>query len=151
MERIDYLPNVLKIIIKSIESYLTNNYPERTRTLPVSIKQRGKNSIITWNVFPDFENNLEEVYNDCQTLLQSELEKITDGELLEYNIGNGRILDAGLDAFIIRKGMSWDLYLYQKELLIYIRLLHETSKENPENEWLSIDIDLIEKSAWFLD
>ena len=49
--------------------------------------------------------------------IKDEMIKAKEGELLQYKISDGRILDSGSEAFIISRGFSWDLYIYQPEIL----------------------------------
>ncbi len=72
-------------------------------------------------------------------------------ELISYTVNKGKILDSTVEAFIIKKGVNYDLYIYDPEIFIYIRLLLESPSKNQSREWISIDIDVIKKSAWFLD
>jgi len=145
------LPLILLEITNLLESYLENKFPTRTKTLPVKQRDRGVNSILTWNIFPKNLEETKEIFNSIQDLFSQKLESYEEGELLQYEISKGRILDSGSEAFIISRGFSWDLYIYQPEIFVYIRLLQEKSIEIDNNEWISVDIDLIKQSAWFVD
>ncbi|MHA2306159.1 MAG: hypothetical protein ACXACU_12290, partial [Candidatus Hodarchaeales archaeon] len=67
------------------------------------------------------------------------------------NIDTGGITDSGTQEFQIIRGKSWEVYLYDPETFIYIRLLNESRIADPFDKWLSIDIDIVENSAWFAD
>jgi hypothetical protein len=121
------------------------------KTLPAKQRDRGINSILTWNIFPENPGEEIEIFDSIQKLINHKLESYEEGELLQYEISKGRILDSGSEAFIISRGFSWDLYIYQPETFIYIRLLQEKNIEKDSNEWISVDIDLIKQSAWFVD
>jgi len=146
-----FLPSILLEIIKILEKYLKKKFPIRTKTLPVKQRDSGVNSIITWNIFPENPKETTEIFDSIQNLLNQKLESYEEGELLQYEISKGRILDSGSEAFIISRGFSWDLYIYQPEIFVYIRLLQEKSIQKDNNEWISVDIDLIKNSAWFMD
>ena len=59
------------------------------------------------------------------------------------------MIDTGMQEFQINFGESWDVYLYEPEIFVYIRLLLESKIINPEERWISLDIDVINNSAWF--
>ncbi|MHA1512489.1 MAG: hypothetical protein ACTSRJ_00280 [Candidatus Hodarchaeales archaeon] len=145
------LPSILVEITNQLEKYLEKKFPNRMKTLPVKQRDRGINSILTWNIFPENPGEEIEIFDSIQKLINLKLESYEEGELLQYEISKGRILDSGSEAFIISRGFSWDLYIYQSETFIYIRLLKEKNIEKDSNEWISVDIDLIKQSAWFVD
>lgn len=145
------LPSILLEIVKVLEAYLEKLFPNRERTLPVKQHDRGINSILTWNIYPRSPEEVIDIFDSIQNLLSKKLVDFEEGELLMYEISEGRILDSGSDAFLISRGFSWDLYIYQPEIFIYIRLLQEKKIETDDNEWISVDIDLIRQSAWFVD
>ena len=145
------LPSILLEIVKVLEVYLEKLFPNRERTLPIKQRDRGINSILTWNIYPRSPEEVTDIFDNIQNLLSKKLVNYEEGELLMYEISEGRILDSGSDAFIISRGFSWDLYIYQPEIFVYIRLLQEKKIETDDNEWISVDIDLIRQSAWFVD
>ena len=145
------LPSILLEIVKVLETYLEKLFPNREMTLPVKQRDRGINSILTWNIYPRNPEEVTDIFDGIQNLLSKKLVDFEEGELLMYEISEGRILDSGSDAFLISRGFSWDLYIYQPEIFVYIRLLQEKKIEKDDNEWISVDIDLIRQSAWFVD
>ena len=145
------LPDILEFLINSIEQFLNRKFPNRTKTLPLKIQQTTNNIIITWNVFPDPFHELNDLLTNIRNIINKELKVLTDGEILRYEISNGSIFDSGSEAFLIKGGFSWDIYLYEPETFIYVRLLHESQINHQGEEWISIDIDVINKSAWFID
>ena len=145
------LPSILLEIVKVLEAYLEKLFPNRERTLPIKQRDRGINSILTWNIYPRSPEEVNDIFDSIQNLLGKKLVDFEEGELLMYEISEGRILDSGSDAFLISRGFSWDLYIYQPEIFVYIRLLQEKKIETDDNEWISVDIDLIRQSAWFVD
>jgi hypothetical protein len=151
MTELESLPPILLEIVNLIEKFLEKKFPSRKKTLPLKKRDRGINSILTWNIFPRNSVETINIFDSIQVLLGQKLEAFKEGELLQYEISNGRILDSGSEAFIISRGFSWDLYLYEPEIFVYIRLLQEKTLEKDKNEWISVDIDLIKQSAWFLN
>ena len=151
MENLHLLPEMLQDITLSLESYLDKIFNNREKTLPVKIKETPNNVIVTWNIFPDSSDTIEGVFKDIKNLINQEMNKGYDGEVLKYNISNGQIFDSGVEAFLILEGFSWDLYLYKPETFIYIRLLHESRLDKEKDQWISVDIDIINNSAWFRD
>ena len=145
------LPLILLEITNLLELYLEKKFPTRTKTLPVKQRDRGINSILTWNIFPRNPEEKAEIFDFIRNLFCQKLESYEEGGLLQYEISKGRILDSGSEAFLISRGFSWDLYVYQPEIFVYIRLLQEKNIGMNHNEWISVDIDLIKQSAWFVD
>jgi hypothetical protein len=145
------IPDILELLISNLEDFLTNKFSDRTKTLPVKIRQTTNNIIITWNVFPEPSHKLGKILKNIKTIINENLDNLKGGEILRYEISNGSIDDSGSKYFLIKHGFSWDIYLYEPETFIYTRLLHESRIDNQEEEWISIDIDVINKSAWFKD
>jgi len=150
MNNIKSLPSILQKLVQAIEDYLDKTFPNRKKTLPIKMKRRSQNTIISWNIYPEPQKEVSTLFITLQQIISSILEQTLDGELIYYELKKGHIFDAGIKAFSINHGFIWDLYLYQPEIFVYIRLIHECNLDN-SNEWISIDIDLIESSAWFLD
>ena len=151
MENLNLLPEILQAITLSLESYLDKIFAYREKTLPVKIKETQNNVIVTWNIFPDSSDTINGILKDIKDLINQEMNKGYDGEVLKYDINSGQIFDAGVEAFLILEGFSWDLYLYKPETFIYIRLLHESRLDKEKDQWISVDIDIINNSAWFRD
>ena len=145
------LPEILKVLITSIEQFLNSKFPNRTKTLPLKIQQTTNNIIITWNVFPNPFHELTDLLTNIRNIISKNLESLLSGEIILYEISNGSIIDSGSEAFLIKGGFSWDIYLYEPETFIYARLLHESQIDDQGEEWISIDIDVINQSAWFKD
>ncbi len=150
MKELIHLPKVIKKLEQNLEGYLGKLFPTRERTLPVKKMKRENNTIMTWNVYPNPPEKINKIFVDLEKIISRILKHPIDGELICYEIKAGQILDGGVNAFSILQGFNWDLYLYQPEIFIYIRLQHESDLD-VTNEWISIDIDLVNNSAWFLD
>ncbi len=150
MKKILDLPKVLQDLVRALEEYLDQILSTRERTLPVKIKSLNQNTILTWNIYPEPQSEIKKIFTQLKEIISHILEQPLDGELIHSELRKGRILDGGINAFSIIQGFSWDLYLYQPETFVYFRLLHESTLDIT-NEWISIDIDLIENSAWFVE
>lgn len=150
MNGLELLPKIVQELVQTLEDHLDRITTDRIKTLPVKIKNRNQNTIITWNIYPEHQKDISDKFLTLQLIISRVLEQPLDGELIYSEIKKGFILDAGNKAFSINHGFTWDLYLYQLEVFVYIRLARESNLDNT-SEWISIDIDLIENSAWFLD
>jgi hypothetical protein len=151
MSDLQILPDILKLLIPRLEHFLNTKFNDRSKTLPLKIRQTKNNIIITWNVFPDPSHDLTDLFTNIKTIISNQLDNLTDGEILYHEISKGSIFDSGSEVFLIKNGFSWDIYLYKPETFIYARLLHESQIDKQQEEWISIDIDVVNNSAWFKD
>ena len=83
MTKFSVLPSILLEIRKSLELFLENKFLDRKQTLPVKQLDRGNNSILTWNIFPDSPEDIIEVFDKIHSLLREKLLNYQGGELLE--------------------------------------------------------------------
>ncbi len=117
--------------------------------MPIKIQTRENNTIITCNIFLNEGGYLEDLFQKITEVFEKTLEKI-NGETIHYELTKGKILDTGIQEFQIDLAKVWDIYLYDPEIFIYVRLLVESKLAQPKNSWISLDIDVITNSAWFL-
>ncbi|MFX0172191.1 MAG: hypothetical protein ACFE9L_09740 [Candidatus Hodarchaeota archaeon] len=148
--KLELLPNFLQRLITNVEALIDSHLIDRSRTLPVKIKKRVQNVIITWNIFSKNEKDLNVLYNGLTGTINQLLDEIK-GEVIQYELSKGKIIDSGVFEFQINLGKTWDIYLYDPEIFIYLRLLLESRIANPKEKWISLDIDLVIDSAWFVD
>lgn len=151
MDNLFLLPNSLHELVNSLEDHIDTLFPDRKITLPVKIRRNDHNSIITWNIFPYNQMDLGEILKDLNEIISSNLLRIPKSELIAYNIDQGKILDSGIEAFRIKSGFIYDLYIYDPEIFVYTRLLQEFRLNDQSKQWISIDIDVVTNSAWFSD
>ncbi|MHA1941128.1 MAG: hypothetical protein ACW97P_05330 [Candidatus Hodarchaeales archaeon] len=151
MTNLFLLPKILHELVNTLENFIDTLFTDRKVTLPVKIRSNTHNSIVTWNIFPNGQVDLVKIFKDLNKIIYSKLVGIPKSELLSYTIDKGRILDTMVEAFFIKHGCNYDLYIYDSELFVYTRLLLESPSDDQSKEWISIDIDVIKKSAWFLD
>ncbi|MFW9855455.1 MAG: hypothetical protein ACFFFG_10355 [Candidatus Thorarchaeota archaeon] len=143
------LPKVLRQIILQIEHLIDVEIPDRTQTHPPRLQQRASNIVVMWNIFSDQRRTLDSLLQKISLTIDDSLSRIK-GEIIKLEVGSGTITDTGIQEFEIIEGKVWNVYLYNPEDFLYIRLLHETRLQRQE-DWLSVDIDHIRNSAWFMD
>lgn len=147
---LEHLPMVLQELAIKIEALIDSRLQHRSKTLPVKIRNRKQNSVLTWNIFPSELIELEEFYQTLEDLIFHQIKNVK-GEIVESTLVRGKVIDAGIQEFEINAGKTWDIYLYEPEIFIYLRLLHESRLTQDQEGWISIDIDLVTESAWFSD
>ena len=147
---IEILPEVLQQLVQSIDDLIDSYFPNRLRTLPVKINNRKQNITVTWNIYPTEKITLKDLFQIFVKTIDENLIDI-NGEIIQYKLINGKILDNPelIQEFEISTGKSWEIYLYEPETFIYLRLLYESRIANPHDKWISIDIDIVKESAWF--
>lgn len=142
------LPEVLQLLVPRIEDLIDSYFSNRLRTLPVRINHRKQNITITWNIYPTDRISLEDLFQILSKLIDENLDDI-NGEIICYTISDGTIRDRKVQEFQIHSGKSWEIYLYEPETFIDVRLLLESYLTESHNKWISIDIDIVTQSAWF--
>ncbi|MFX0122171.1 MAG: hypothetical protein ACFFAE_00915 [Candidatus Hodarchaeota archaeon] len=147
---LEILPEVIQQLVSKIENLINSHYSNRSRTLPVRIKKRKQNITITWNIYPIDRIPLEELFQILTKAIGENLKDI-NGEIIYCTLTNGKIRDRGVQEFQIHTGKTWEIYLYEPEIFIDVRLLYESRIAPPHDRWLSIDIDIVTESAWFID
>ncbi|MFX0208110.1 MAG: hypothetical protein ACFFDT_19140 [Candidatus Hodarchaeota archaeon] len=146
---LEILPEVLQQLVPKIEGIIDSYFTDRSRTLPVRINNRKQSVTVTWNIYPAKKIHLDDLF---QRLARTIDENVTDvnGEIIQCNLINGTIRDNRVQEFQIDTGKIWEIYLYEPEIYIYLRLLYESRINQPHDKWISIDIDIITESAWFV-
>lgn len=147
---LELLPNFLQQLIIKIEALIDSRLDNRLHTLPVRIKKREQNIIITWNIYPEYNLELNFFLARIAETINQLLDEIK-GEIIQYELSKGKISDGGVSEFQINLGKTWDIYLYDPEIFIYLRLLLESRLANPQDKWISLDVDMVTGSAWFVD
>jgi hypothetical protein len=141
---------VIDILILDIENFLDSIFTNRLRTLPVKTTKRNQNTTVTWNIFPTNKVNLDDIFPILAEKINNNFASI-QGEIIKLESANGNISDSGYQEFQILKAHIWEVYIYDPEIFMYIRLFYESRSIDPDDMWLSIDIDITEESAWFAD
>ncbi|MHA2362534.1 MAG: hypothetical protein ACXAC7_01155 [Candidatus Hodarchaeales archaeon] len=114
-----------------------------------SPRQRKNHRTISFNIYPKKEY-FDEFWNDLIILLKDFFNKWNkQGEILFFESSKGLINDSGSLAFYIEQAYHWECYFYPSESSCFCRLLREKDIQD-KNKWISIDLDFIEKSAWFV-
>lgn len=146
---LETLPEVLQQLVSKIEDLLNSFYSNRSQTLPVRINKRKQNLTVTWNIYPAEKITLEDLFQTLTKTIEENLKDI-HGEIIHCTLTNGKIRDRGVQEFQIHLGKTWEIYLYDPETYIDVRLLYESRITQPLDKWLSIDIDVVIESAWFV-
>lgn len=128
-------------LIDAVEEKL-GHYHLYDRTGP-TIKAIGQSKTLAYNLFLE---ERQELWKTLENTINSALSGLK-AEIIRLK-GSGTILDLGISAFQVLQSLTWEVYLYDPEDFAYIRLFHEKDPERG-TEWLSLDIDYVEKSAWF--
>ena len=142
--------SIIDKLILEVEKFINSKFSNRLRTLPVKIAKRNQNTTVTWNIFPTKTVDLDVIFSVIAEKINSSFTSIK-GEIIKLEDSKGNIIDSGIQEFKIIKANTWEIYLYDPEVFLFIRLLYELRLENPDDKWLSIDIDITENSAWFAD
>jgi len=142
------LPKELQGIVVKLEELIDSYYSSRSRTLPVRINQHKQNIIVTWNIYPGDRIQLPDLFQILTKTIGGSLKDI-NGEIIYCSLTNGEISDRGVQEFQIHMGRTWEIYLYDPEIYIDVRLLYESRVSQSQDRWLSIDIDVVTESAWF--
>lgn len=145
---LEKLPEVLQQLVSKIEDLINFYYANRSRTLPVRINKRKQNITITWNIYPADTIHLEDLFLILTKTVEEKLKNI-NGEIIHCTLTDGKIRDREVQEFQIHTGKTWEIYLYDPEIYVDVRLLYESRITQPLDKWLSIDIDIVMESAWF--
>jgi|Deesub1362B_J571_1020462.scaffolds.fasta_scaffold00003_323 hypothetical protein len=70
------------------------------------------------------------------------------GEIISLYVNQGDFKDLGIKTIIVDKGFIWELYLYESNIHLFIRLLLLSSVLEGD-EWLALYIDYNPDSAWW--
>lgn len=131
---------------KKIHEFL-KSYKDLRYTGP-TLREVQNNLTISYNIYPSLDI-LDDFYEKTSEIVLKILNKFSiHGELICYKGSEGEIIDQGIVAFNILKANHYEFYIYKSGSFIYCRLLKEFDPLQKKT-WISIDLDIIEKSAWF--
>lgn len=120
------------------------HYHLSDRTGP-TIRVIGQSKTLAYNFFLE---ERQELLKSLENAINSTLSGLK-AEIISLK-GSGTIQDLGISAFQVLQAITWEVYLYDPEDFAYIRLFHEKDPKKT-TEWVSLDVDYVEKSAWFHD
>lgn len=144
-----FIENILQSIATNIDNSLKEFNFDLTFTGP-SHRKTENNQNISYNIYPRIEF-INKTWLKLLQLIQSEFQKLSaQGEVIVYDTTQGTILDQGTEYFTVLKANIFECYIYEPESFLYARLLEEYDPIK-KNKWISIDIDGIERSAWFVE
>jgi hypothetical protein len=117
-----------------------------------TLYQHEKNWSVLLNVYPLHQAKTDAlVQRVIRTARQIATEFIGEkGEIIAAQVGTGEIRDQGQPYFEITRGQIFECYHYDFEAFAYIRVFQENKLAENES-WISLDMDLLEKSAWFTE
>ena len=136
-----YMQNLANDINNSLTS-------ENVNITGPTFRKRENNITLSYNIYP-IETRIEELWTLLHNLLTAKFKELSkQGEVIMYSTTQGSILDQGIEYFKVQKGTIFECYIYEPESFIYTRLLQEFDVLK-KTQWISIDLDGIEQSAWF--
>jgi hypothetical protein len=117
-----------------------------------TLYRHEKNWSVLFNVYPLHQDQIEAlVQRVVRTARQIATEFIGEkGEIIAAQVGTGEIRDQGHPYFEIASGQIFECYHYDLEAFAYIRVFQEKKCAGTES-WISLDMDFLEKSAWFTE
>ncbi len=142
---LEKLPSLLQLILQTTEETIsTLHLTEKTGP---SIKTRGGVFVLSYNFF---SINTESDFQALITAIDSIIPK-SETEVLVYSSMTGSITDQGQLGFRIEQAEIRDIYSFEEESFCYLRLLIEHSVDKKSRRWISLDVDFIPTSPWFMD
>ena len=125
---------------------------EPTSTGP-TIRSSDHNIALAYNFYSDF---LETIWDTLGTILEHFIHTFNSkSEFILHNGCSGEIIDSGYHSFHIKQSRIIEAYFYEQELFLYVRVLWEShlqhTKTHLPDEWISLDVDVVLKSAWFVE
>ncbi|MFW9778266.1 MAG: hypothetical protein ACFFE8_05365 [Candidatus Heimdallarchaeota archaeon] len=143
------IPEVLRHLMFQINRLMDENSIDRSQTHPPKLRQRANNIVVMWNIFLEQKSSLNNLMAKIDQSIETILSQIR-GEVIKFNVDSGTIKDMGTQEFRVIRGKIWNVYFYEPEDFLSVRLVHEETLHDQE-QWISVDIDLVTNSAWFVD
>lgn len=113
-----------------------------------TFRKRENNTTVSYNIYP-LEMDIQELRSILYSQLKNYFTELShQGEVIMYTKAQGSILDQGVEYFKVTEANIFECYIYEPESFIYARLLQEYDILK-KTQWISIDCDGIEHSAWF--
>ena len=115
-----------------------------------TFRKTENNMNMSYNIYSR-NDSIDKIWELLQKELKENFQELSkSGEVISYTSQDGSIKDQGVEYFKVLKANLFECYIYEPESFIYARLLEEYDIIK-KNVWISIDVDGIEKSAWFKD
>jgi hypothetical protein len=135
------LQNLLTNLLEFVKSDERNTGP--------TIREKNDNLTVSYNIYNNLSINWSEIKKIVETILEAK-DLTPLGEVITYNGTGGKIIDQGNFSFEVLRSKIWECYFYEPETFFYVRLLWEQdNQQKTTKNWLSLDIDLVDNSAWF--
>jgi hypothetical protein len=136
------LNSVSNIVDSTLESFQSISVTGPT------FRQRDNNFNLSYNIYPA-GLIIDSCYDSLLVILEEYFLHLSkEGEVITYSTTSGSIFDQGKEYFKVLSANIFECYVYNPESFVFARLLKEYDILK-KNIWISIDIDGIEKSAWF--
>lgn len=140
-----FIEPYLKFLSQSINRVLQDL---EVNTVGPTFRKRENNTTLSYNIYP-LEMEISELWTILHTALKNNFTELSKkGEVIMYTTTQGGILDQGVEYFKVVNANIFECYIYEPESFIYARILQEFDIIK-KNRWISIDVDGIERSAWF--
>ncbi|GEM_PF-1703830 len=136
-------------ILLSLKSKFEN---EDSLSVPVKFSHslRGTYATFSTNLFPKRKSDVKKIYIDACTVVRAAIVGHIgeEGEIIEYEVSEGRIFDGGKVWFYVLEGFIVEAYCFTCRSVSFARVLHEKDPRR-ENEWVSVDVDENLDTPWF--
>ncbi|MBS7287653.1 MAG: hypothetical protein KIH01_02605 [Candidatus Freyarchaeota archaeon] len=102
------------------------------------------------NIFPKNRGDARRIYLEARGVVKAVIENHIgeNGEIIEYEISEGRIFDGGRAWFYILEGFIVEAYCFTCKSVSFTRVLHELDPRKGA-EWVSVDVDENADTPWF--
>ncbi len=123
-------------------------YELRVTIVGPTFRKRENNVTLSYNIYPK-EMDINELWTLLYNTLKNNFTELSKkGEVILYTPTQGSILDQGVEYFKVTNANVFECYIYEPESFIYARILQEYDIIK-KTRWISIDVDGIDRSAWF--
>lgn len=92
----------------------------------------------------------ENLYSGIIEIIEDELRDLRNGEYQKMEISGGENIDSGIRQTEILRGICYEIYCFDCLSMYYLRVLWERGIFY-QREWISVDMDEILNSPWFLE
>lgn len=123
---------------------------EYHETARFSMSSRGGYTTFSTNIFPRSNSYAGRVYLEARDIVRGAVMGHVgrDGEVIEYEVSRGRVIDGGEVWFYVLEGTVVEAYCFACESVSFVRVLHEQDPRSGR-EWVSVDVDENFETPWF--
>ncbi|MEM2573105.1 MAG: hypothetical protein QXF77_01670 [Candidatus Jordarchaeales archaeon] len=115
-----------------------------------NFSSKGAYATFSTNLFPRDKADARKIYLEARVVVKTAIEEHIgeDGEIIEYEVSEGRILDGGRVWFYVLEGFIVEAYCFTCKSISFARVLHERDPRKGD-EWVSVDVDENLDTPWF--